>query len=650
VRRVITMRKTAIPTCVALELALLCPLAPAQSANLDDLLALTAKWQYETSRQPLQSLSDAVAKAQSSPAEIRAIEQKFIAFLKSDATPGGKDFICKQLSVMGSEASVPVLTGMLADPKTADLGRYALERIPGPGVDRALREALAKTRDRTRIGIINTLGARRDGASAAALRPLALGSQPAEASAALFALAKIADPASLAVLFEAQGKTSGSVRADAAEAYLQAANRLMESGNVASAAPIFRTLYANRDPGTVQAAALRGLANAGGAQAVPVLMEALHGNDARLQAIAIGGLMHGSTRQLITEMPKLGEAAQIRILGLLAERGDAAALPAFTVALNGSSQPVRMAALKGVGSIGNASVVPLLAAIAAGDNTGEQSAARAALGRIRGKDADQAVVGGIATAAPKIKLELIRAAGDRGSVAAAPVLLKMALDPDPDVRRESLRALHDTGSANDVADLVALVVTPVQAGDRTEAVKSLGAILRRSDSSAIKMVVSAYTPAHDPEARTALMQVMGQSGNTEALVILRAALNGQDANARRAAILALTEWPDIAPVSDLFAIARSATNPAHQVLAVRGALQLIGLPAPSRPARESVKMLAEAMGLAKQAEEKRAVLALLPRFPVREALDLANASVTDSEVAAEAKAAVARLERTVRNR
>ena len=38
---------------------------------------------------------------------------------------------------------IPVLTLLLADPKTADLGRYALERIPGPGVDRALRETLA---------------------------------------------------------------------------------------------------------------------------------------------------------------------------------------------------------------------------------------------------------------------------------------------------------------------------------------------------------------------------------------------------------------------------------------------------------------------------------------------------------------------------
>jgi HEAT repeat protein len=641
------MRTTTILPCVAL--ALLCRLVPAQTPNLDDLLAQTAKWQYETSRQPLQSLSEMVAKARSSPVETRAIEQKFIAFLKSDATPGGKDFICKQLSIMGSEASVPTLAGMLGDPKTVELGRYALERIPGPAVDRALRETLANTKGGARIGIVNTLGMRRDAASVATLRPLALGAQPAEAAAALYALAKIADPAAIAALSEAQGKTKGAVHADAAEAYLQAANRLTERGNAASAEPIYKSLYASRDPGTVQAAALRGLAMTGGPQATPVLMEALRGNDARLQAIAVGGLMRGSYAPLIAEMPKLSEAAQIRILGLLSERGDKSALPAFTTAFKSSSMPVRIAALQGVGPVGNASVIPALADIAAGDDSVEQTAAREALGRIRGKEADQAIADGIGGAEPKARLELIRAAGDRGTAAAAAVLLKMARDPSPDVRRESLRALRDTASANDITPMVALVVTPVQPGDRSEAVKSLGSVLRRSDPSRIKDVLSAYTADAAPPARTALMQVMGQSGNAEALGILRAALNDQDADARRAAILALTEWPDITPVPDLLAASRSASNQAQQVLALRGAIQLIGLPAPSRPPRESVKMLAEAMSLAKQIEEKRAVLALLPRFPVREALDLANASVNDSEVSAEAKAAVARLQRTVRN-
>src|SRR5436309_7860330 len=115
---------------------------------------------------------------------------------------------------------------MLADPKTADMGRYALERIPGPAVDRALREALAKSSGKTRIGVINTLGQRGDAASIAVLRPVALASQPEEAAAALFALAKIADPAATEVLAEAQGKTAGAVQASAAEAWLQAANRL----------------------------------------------------------------------------------------------------------------------------------------------------------------------------------------------------------------------------------------------------------------------------------------------------------------------------------------------------------------------------------------------------------------------------------------
>ena len=196
------------------------------------------------------------------------------------------------------------------------------------------------------------------------------------------------------MLSEAQGKTKGAVHADAAEAYLQAANRLAERGSAASATPIYKTLYATRDPGTVQAAALRGLAHTGGAQATPVLLEALRGNDARLQAIAIRGLMPGSASQLIAEMPKLSEAAQIRILGLLAERGDAAALPAFTTALKGSSKPVRLAAMHGVAKVGNASVVPSLAAIAAGDDVAEQTAARAALGAIPGKQVDQAVIEG----------------------------------------------------------------------------------------------------------------------------------------------------------------------------------------------------------------------------------------------------------------
>jgi HEAT repeat protein len=141
---------------------------------------------------------------------------------------------------------------------------------------------------------------------------------------------------------------------------------------------------------------------------------------------------------------------------------------------------------------------------------------------------------------------------------------------------------------------------------------------------------------------------MGQSGNPQALAVLRGAMKEQDSSLKRAAILALTDWPDPTPIPDLFEVARTAAESAHQVLALRGALRLIGLPTAAGPPREMVKLLAEAMSLARQPDEKRSVLSLLARFPTREALELAKASLDDPEVAAEAKAAVSRLERQVK--
>ena len=393
----------------------------------------------------MQALSEIVAKAQSSPAETRAIEQKFIAFLKSDATPGGKDFICKQLSIMGI-GGVRSRAGR-GPWRSEDRGIGALR----PGADprsgrgpRACARAWPRPKDRTRIGIINTLGVRRDAASVAALRPLALGTDPADASAALYALAKIADPAAVAVLSEAQGKTKGAVHADAAEAYLQAANRLTERGSAASALPIYKTLYATRDPGTVQAAALRGLAHAGGAQATPVLMEALRGSDARLQAIAIAGLMPGSAGQLIAEMPKL-------------ERGgpDPHSRPARRArrCVRAAGVHHRLQGLEQAGTHGRA------ARHRHGGECFRRSLARRAsppattppnrpppAPRLRpdsqASRSTRPSSKGIAGAEPKVRLELIRAAGERGTTAASPVLVKMARDANPDVRRESLRALQ----------------------------------------------------------------------------------------------------------------------------------------------------------------------------------------------------------------
>jgi hypothetical protein len=53
--------------------ALICPMAPAQTASLDESLAKVAKWDYDQSREANRAVADMVRKAHGSAAQTRDI-------------------------------------------------------------------------------------------------------------------------------------------------------------------------------------------------------------------------------------------------------------------------------------------------------------------------------------------------------------------------------------------------------------------------------------------------------------------------------------------------------------------------------------------------------------------------------------------------
>ena len=64
--------------------------------------------------------------------------------LRSDATLQEKSAACRQLARIATKEAVPTLAALLGDEKLSHMARYALETIPDPSVDEALREALGK--------------------------------------------------------------------------------------------------------------------------------------------------------------------------------------------------------------------------------------------------------------------------------------------------------------------------------------------------------------------------------------------------------------------------------------------------------------------------------------------------------------------------
>jgi HEAT repeat protein len=618
---------------------------------MEPLLATIANYDSGQSRIPLAQFTQLVQDCLANPQMLKLIEARLLKFIQSPATPQGKDFGFRELSLIGTDMSVPVLAPMLTQPATAEMARYALSRIPGPAADEALRNALGQATGNTRIGIVNSIGLRHDAKAVPAIAALAGSNDTATAEAAFDALAAIGDKPALDALRAVRAKDSGSIRQKASEAMTLCADQFAARGDKATASKAYHELIGQQEPPMVRIAALGGLTSTEGRAAIPALLVELEGSDPKTQAAAIRLLdkIPGPevTAAMIREFPKVSAPGQVRLLSALADRGDASAAPLALKTAKSAEGEVRTSAIRALGALGDGSAVTPLATEAANGQGEQQAAARRSLYSLHGASIDPAIVAALGTTSGKVKAELIVATGERGTAGSADALVKAIQDQDPDVHREALKALKNVAGPAQVPGLVDFVVNASSAADRRDASQTLAVALKRSQGPQFDVLLAAYNKTTAIPPKLSLLEVMGQTSNEQTLPALRAALKDSNPEIARGAVLALTDWADVAPMPDLLAMAKSGSNPALQVLALRGYLKLVGLPS-ERPMKESARLLAEAMPLATQTAEKRTVLSLVGNYPCPEALQLAQASVSDDAVAKEARAAVDKINQSLK--
>jgi hypothetical protein len=234
----------------------------AEMAELQELLEKVKTYDWGQSRLALTEVSEIIKKAHGSRSQLRQIEKSLLDVLTSDSTRAGKQFVCRELSIIGTGQSVSVLGNMLTDEETSDMARYALERIPGTAVNEALRSALRKAEGKPKVGIINSLGQRRDRRAVRALSRLIDSSDKMVATAAAAALGRIAGPRATKVLAAAKDKTSGKLQMVVLDSYLKCADQLVEDGNKAEALAIYKELQQADMPKPIRTAALTGMLNA----------------------------------------------------------------------------------------------------------------------------------------------------------------------------------------------------------------------------------------------------------------------------------------------------------------------------------------------------------------------------------------------------
>ncbi len=149
-----------------------------------------ASYEYGQSRTALTAVEAEIRDA--TPQQMAAIEDRMLNLLKSkSSTYEAKDFACRMLRRMGSEKCVPTLEKLLYCEKLSDMARFALQGLPYPEVDAALRKALKKLDGDYQIGVIGTIGQRGDAKAIPELAKLARCQDPAVARASISALRQI---------------------------------------------------------------------------------------------------------------------------------------------------------------------------------------------------------------------------------------------------------------------------------------------------------------------------------------------------------------------------------------------------------------------------------------------------------------------------
>jgi HEAT repeat protein len=200
------------------------------------------------------------------PPEFKAgkIEQMsqtdLIAILRNaSATVFQRAKACQRLASIGAPDAVPALAALLTNARLAHYARYGLEPIPGPSVDDALRAALPKLTGRLLMGVIDSIGHRRDAQAVPALARLLHSLDLEVAQSAAAALGSISGLAAAKVLQDNLARTKGAVRAAVAAAGIVCAEGLLASGNRAKALDLYTALTTTATTTPVRLAAMHGI-------------------------------------------------------------------------------------------------------------------------------------------------------------------------------------------------------------------------------------------------------------------------------------------------------------------------------------------------------------------------------------------------------
>ncbi len=578
-------------------------------------------------------------------------ERRLIAVLKSDAPPQDKAIPCKQLAIYGTKEAVPALGALLSNADLASWARIALEAIPDPAADAALRDAVPKLQGKLLIGTINSIGYRRDPKAVDRLAEKLNGSDAEVASAAAYALGRIGNARAAKALKGSLPNAADGLRPAVAGGCILCAERFLAQGKNADAVKLYDLVRAANVPRQKRLEATRGAILARGPSlGLPLLLEQLRSPDKAWLSIGLSTARElpgqNVTEALAAEIRRSSPERQPFLLLALADRHDAAVLPAVLDAARSGAPGLRLAAVGALERLGNVTSVPVLLEAAAQGEPKLSQKALGALARLPGNEIDKDLLARWPASTGKTRQALVEVMGRRRTDGALPLLVQASEDADAGVRSAAVQAIGTLGEEPQLAQLVRLMGKTKDSKERADLEGALIAISSRSGARCVPSLLP-LARSGDSALRTSALQALAAAGGPEALAAVNAAAQDQDESVQDEAVRTLStwanNWPEDGGVAEpLLTLAKSGKKTSHQVLGLRGYLQY--LQANKKLSNdEKASRVKELLPLIQRPEEKRLAIGTIDAIPTAGTLELLTSFAAEPAIADDACSAIVKL-------
>ena len=508
-------------------------------------------------------------------------ENDLLDFLTTDATFDSKQFVCRELRIIGTEKSVPTLTEMLLDEKTTDIARYALEDIPGEAVDKALIELLPNATKKVQLGIMNTLAVRKSASSVSTISALLKSTDDDISTTAASALGQIGNEECIKVLTPYLNSKNKVLRNSVLDSYLLCVDELVTQNKMKEANKFYTDLHNQDIPFIIKQATLVGIINSSENKSTEIL-ERIKSEPNELRSIPISKIRELPENSDITNfaklLPTLKPGNQIQLLSVIEDRGDKSVKPHVLKTLDACIMEVRIASIRTLTNIGDDTDVIKLATIAATKTGDEARYARTALDLLSGDKVNQTITNSIATSNNGIRIELIKAVGTRNINSAFSSIIEYANSADNKTKTATLKSLADISTIDNVPALIDILIAQQSNSDRKKVERTISKVLAKfPNTNGSTPIIKKINSDINKDNNSSLLRLLGFTGDAAAFKVLRIELKSSDEQIKIAAINGLSNWTSAKPLGDLRRHTIMAKNDKVRAPALKGFTKFISM-------------------------------------------------------------------------